>query len=259
VILDVEEVLFSLYRELHYLVAIPLSIAGAHVGQVQIFKGGEFVPKTIHSARHVFLFSVVGCCHVRRFPGYWPQRPVHLRQHGQDKGPKGYALDGDPWAARLLALFVCEATADIRVDVRRGIVDVQAEEPVVRAAAPIAAVNKPLPIKKSEWLHGAPFVLDPRTDHPAYLVRVSHPDIQSVGGDVAHAMGLADEVSEHLDFDIQIEERARLLPPLPRNYGQAQHLVHGSAHFGAQQVPLDPWELVQNGMCVGVQLFEFGQ
>jgi len=94
----------------------------------------------------LFLWAV-GCRHVRRFPGYWPQRPVHLRQHGQDNGPKGNALDGGPWAARLLASVVCEAAADVRVRIRRGVVDVQIEQAGVRAVAPIAAVTKPLPLK----------------------------------------------------------------------------------------------------------------
>jgi hypothetical protein len=45
----------------------------------------------------------VGRHHVRRIAGYLPWRPVHLRQHGQDRGPKGNALDGGRVNRRLLA------------------------------------------------------------------------------------------------------------------------------------------------------------
>ena len=44
VILDVEEVFFCLYRELHHLVAITLPVTRAHVGEVQVFKGGQLFP-----------------------------------------------------------------------------------------------------------------------------------------------------------------------------------------------------------------------
>ncbi len=79
--------------------------------------------------------------------GYWPRRLFIFDEHGQDRGPKGCALDAGPWAGRLLAIFVCEAAADVGVRDPGVVVEIQVEEPGVLAVAPIAAVLSLCPWK----------------------------------------------------------------------------------------------------------------
>ena len=72
------------------------------------------------------------CKSLTTWSGQWPQRNRAGRR---------------PVSRQLLALIVCEAAADVRVRVRRGVVDVEIEQAGVLAGAPIATVNKPLPLK----------------------------------------------------------------------------------------------------------------
>jgi hypothetical protein len=51
-----------------------------------------------------------------------------------------------PVGGRLLAFVVCEAAPDVRVRVRGGVVDVQIEQPGVRAVAPVATVISLCPL-----------------------------------------------------------------------------------------------------------------
>ena len=62
--------------------------------------------------------------------------------------PKEKALAEAPWSAPLPAHDpLCEATADVRVHVRRSVVEIEVEQAVVRAVVPVAAIEAmPLPV-----------------------------------------------------------------------------------------------------------------
>ncbi|MOA10193.1 hypothetical protein D3C78_1300730 [compost metagenome] len=102
-------------------------------------------------------------------------------------------------------------------------------------------------------------MLDPGANNAADLVDVAHPYAKPLGGDVLEPMGLPDQPSAHLNLHIQIEQGRRFLLALPGDYREAQKATHGAAQLGTQQMPLQLRELVQNGMGIGIQLFQLRQ
>lgn len=99
--------------------------------------------------------------------------------------------------------------------------------------------------------------LYPSADHAADFVDVTGPDLQPLRGDVAQPPRFAHQVPQHLDLDIEIEKRRRLLPPLPRNGTKTPDSHERRTHLRREHVALDLGPLVHDLVRVGVQFLDF--
>ena len=110
------------------------------------------------------------CKSLTTWSGQWPQRNRAGRR---------------PVSRQLLALIVCEAAADVRVRVRRGVVDVQIEQAGVRAVAIVATVINHCPMFCRVLSLNGCLALNPSADNPSNFVYMPHPYVKPVRGDIS--------------------------------------------------------------------------